>query len=439
MNGAGKPINVLVFPCGSEIGLEIHAALRHAKDIRLHGTSSVDDHGGFAYRRYRRIDATAPSMPGPSAEAAGLVSALNALIEEWQIDLVLPAHDSAVLALAEAAATLAAPAAVPNPRTALDCRDKRLTYTRLRHLGITPDDAAAPGAGYPIFAKPAIGQGSQGAERVDTEARHRELLDCGVPYVFSEFLPGEEYTVDCVSDRDGRLLHAAPRLRTRVRQGISVRTAPAPADPVLEAMASAIAAELGLKGAWFFQARRNSDGQPRLLEVAPRPAGSMAMSRMRGINYPLLHVYAHLGREFAVLPQVHPVVMDRALGNRYRIDLEYRRVYLDLDDTLIVRGAVHPQLAALLYQWAAAAIEVVLITRHAATPLDTLHRHHLSAGLFSRIVHLQDGSPKSAAIEPGVPAIFIDDSFRERRDVHRNAGIPVFDLDAVEQLLDRTA
>ena len=52
-------VNVLVFPCGSEIGLEIHAALRHAKDIRLHGASSVSDHGEFVYARYRQIAAQA--------------------------------------------------------------------------------------------------------------------------------------------------------------------------------------------------------------------------------------------------------------------------------------------------------------------------------------------------------------------------------------------
>jgi len=433
-----RPINVLVFPCGSEIGLEIHAALCHAKDIRLHGASSVDDHGAFAYRRYRRIDASAPSEPGSPA-AAGLVEALNALVDEWEIDLVLPAHDSAILALAEAGAGLHAPAATPDAETALACRDKRLAYARLRHLGIIPADAGAPGCTYPVFAKPAIGQGSQGAERVDGDGRHRELLESGVPYVFSEYLPGEEYTVDCVSDADGLLLHATPRVRSRVRQGISVRTEPAPADPSLESMAAGIAGELRLRGAWFFQARRDVDGQPKLLEVAPRPAGSMAMSRMRGINYPLLHVYAHLGKRFAVLPQQHGVVMDRALGNRYRIDLDYRRVYLDLDDTLVLRGAVHPQLAALLYQWSAAGIEVVLVTRHAASPLETLRRHRLCTELFSRIIHLQDGSPKSAVIEPGVPAIFIDDSFRERLDVHEKSGIPVFDLDAVEQLLDRRA
>lgn len=423
-------INVLVFPCGSEIGLEIHAALRHAKDVQLHGASSTDDHGEFVYRRYRRIDADTCS--------GDLVAELNALIREWNIDLVLPAHDSVIPSLAMQRERLLAPAAVPEADIAALCRDKRLTYAHLRPLGIVPDDADAQGCAYPIFAKPAIGQGSQGAERVDDAARHRQLLKSRTPYVFSEYLPGDEFTVDCISDAAGALLHAAPRRRSRVKSGISVRTEPA-AAPELATMAATIADELRLRGAWFFQVRRDRNDVPKLLEVAPRIAGSMALSRMRGVNFALLHVYAHLGRPFAVLPQEYPLQLDRALGNRYRTGLDYRRVYLDLDDTLIAGGKVNPMLAALLYQWAGAGIEVVLLTRHAGCPHQTLERHRLCTALFSRIVHLRDGSPKSAAIEPGIPAIFIDDAFGERRDVLENAGIPVFDVDATEQLLDLQA
>jgi predicted ATP-grasp superfamily ATP-dependent carboligase len=118
--------------------------------------------------------------------------------------------------LAAARGRLLAAAAVPDAETAALCRDKRLTYARLRPLGIVPEDAGAPGGTYPVFAKPAIGQGSQGAERVDEEIRHRQLLEAGTPYLISEYLPGEEYTVDCVSGHDGALLHAAPRRRTRI-------------------------------------------------------------------------------------------------------------------------------------------------------------------------------------------------------------------------------
>ena len=44
--------NVLVFPCGSEIGLEIHNSLKYSKDFKLYGGSSVDDHGKFVYENY---------------------------------------------------------------------------------------------------------------------------------------------------------------------------------------------------------------------------------------------------------------------------------------------------------------------------------------------------------------------------------------------------
>lgn len=424
-------MNILVFPCGSEIGLEIHAALRYAKDIRLHGASSVSDHGEFVYARYRQIAAQAGSDD--------LVEQLNGLIDEWAIDLVVPAHDSVIPLLAQAGSRLRAPAMVPDADTAQVCRDKRLTYARLEKLGIVPPAVAWPAPAYPVFAKPAIGQGSQGAERVDGPRRHRQLLDSGVDYVVNEYLPGEEYTIDCMSDADGRLLHAAPRRRTRVKSGISVRTEPVPADAAIAAMASAIADELRLRGAWFFQARRDRDGQPKLLEVAPRIAGSMGLSRARGINYPLLGIYAHLGRPFSVLAQDYPLVLDRALGNRYRAGLRYERVYLDLDDTLVVDGAPNPMLMALVYQWNARKVPVVLVTRHARRPLETLDRLHISPGLFERVVHIEDGSPKSEAIGRDPAAIFIDDSFRERRDVLESCGIPVFDLDAVEQLLDLRA
>lgn len=424
-------VNVLVFPCGSEIGLEIHAALRHAKDICLHGASSVSDHGEFVYARYRQIPAQAGS--------AELIEQLNGLIDAWDIDLVVPAHDSVIPILAGSVNDLHAPAMVPEPAVAAICRNKNRTYERLQGLGFIPRSADPETTGYPIFAKPAVGQGSQGAERVDTATRHQQLADSGIEYVFSEYLPGTEYTVDCISAADGVLLHAAARVRGRVKSGISVRTEPAPGDPALEAMALAIAGELRLKGAWFFQARRDRDGVPKLLEVAPRIAGSMALNRMRGINYPLLSIYAHLGKPFTVLPQQYPLIMDRALGNRWRAGLTYERVYLDLDDTLLVRGSPEPQVMALLYQWNTQGIPVVLVTRHATDPAQTLARHRICVDLFERIVHLRDGSPKSAVIPPGESAIFIDDAYRERADVAAAHGIPVFDVDAVEQLRELRA
>lgn len=422
-------IRALVFPCGSEIGLEIHAALRFNKAVQLFGVSSVADHGEYVYSRYRQIDAR--------ADSADFVEQLNELIDEWQIDIVMPAHDSVILVLAEQRARLRAEVAAPIAEVARLCRNKNATYAFFAASGFVPRTIAAPAQGiYPIFAKPAVGQGSQGAEQVKDRQRHQQLLDSGIEYVFSEYLPGIECTVDCISNAQGQLLHLSPRVRERVKSGISVATRPIAVDEQLRRIADSIASALQLRGAWFFQLKRDRQGEWRLLEIAPRVAGSMALSRNRGINYALLTLYAYLGMPFSVLAQDFPIRLDRALTNRFRVEHDYQRVYLDLDDTLIVEQRVHPTLAALLYQWAAQGIEVVLVTRHAGCPRQTLRNYHLADSLFADIIHICDESPKSCVIERGSRAIFIDDSWRERLDVSRECGIPVFDIDALEQLLE---
>ena len=45
-------INVLVFPCGSEVAIEVHRALHFEKNINLIGLSSVEDHGKFVFENY---------------------------------------------------------------------------------------------------------------------------------------------------------------------------------------------------------------------------------------------------------------------------------------------------------------------------------------------------------------------------------------------------
>ena len=43
---------ILVFPCGSEIALEIYRSLKYSIHFELVGASSIDDHGKFVYKEY---------------------------------------------------------------------------------------------------------------------------------------------------------------------------------------------------------------------------------------------------------------------------------------------------------------------------------------------------------------------------------------------------
>ena len=84
-----------------------------------------------------------------------------------------------------------------------------------------PGIAPAETTNYPMFAKPDIGNGSRGVRVIHNE---EELNALPEGYVVREYLPGDEFTVDCFTDQSGVLLFASPRKRTRISGGIAVDT-----------------------------------------------------------------------------------------------------------------------------------------------------------------------------------------------------------------------
>lgn len=164
---------------------------------------------------------------------------------------------------------------------------------------------------WPFFAKPRKGQGSKGTMKIETWedyqfAREKRLL-------LMEYLPGSEYTVDCFTDRHGKLRFSQTRKRIRVKDGIAVETAPG--GPDLTDWAEAISVRLHMRGAWFFQVKEDKDGNPRLLEVAPRIAGSSGIWRKCGVNLPKLTAYDALDMDIQINFEPKNIVMSRTLEN----------------------------------------------------------------------------------------------------------------------------
>lgn len=421
---------ILVFPCGSEIGLEIHRALRYSTHFDLVGASSVADHGRFVYEKY--IDGM------PFHDSPDFAACLAEIIQAHQIDAVYPTMDSVAETLQGLAEHLNVRVIGSSPGTTRICASKALTYDTLHDLIPTPmrypDLAAVPV--YPVFIKPDRGYGSRDAARADDAQAAAALLarHAGRDMLILEYLPGREWTIDCFSDRHGSLLFHAARGRDRVSNGISVNTSlSVEFTEAFAQWAQVINQQLQPRGAWFFQAKLGGDGLPRLLEVAARFAGSSALQRGLGVNLPLLSAFDAFDWPVSITPNRYPIELDRALENRYRVQFEYRHVYVDLDDCLLLKGKVNHMLTAFLYKAINDGCVITLLTRHADDLETTLHRTRLR-GLFDHIVHISDGSPKSAHIDPRA-AIFIDDSFQERGQVARHLGIPVFSPDMVETLL----
>ena len=83
--------NVLVFPCGSEIALELHRSLVDQKDINLIGASSVDDHGKFVFENY--IDQV------PFVNEDGFIPCVSEIVSKHKIDLIYPCMDKVISVL----------------------------------------------------------------------------------------------------------------------------------------------------------------------------------------------------------------------------------------------------------------------------------------------------------------------------------------------------
>lgn len=420
--------NILVFPAGTEIAFEIHDALKNSKFVRLFGATSVPCHAEFVFQT---------CVTGlPFVDDPALIPALNRVIDAYGIDYVYPAHDSALLRFSEERDALHAKVVASARETVGICRSKTRTYRFLSGAPYLPAFYGSPDEipGYPVFIKPAVGQGSQGARMIKDRSHLEEALSEGQEYTICEYLPGEELTVDCFTDRHGSLLVVSPRSRERIRAGIAVRSRNLPLTEDLQSIAEDINRRLSFNGAWFFQVKKNAAGQFRLLEIAPRIAGTMGLTRNLGINMPLLTLYNFWGIDVSLIPNREDLLLDRAFISRFQTDLSYSSVYVDFDDTLIVRGKVNAFLMMFLYQAFNQGKRLCLLTRHSTDIFADLEKACIPASLFSEIIRLDEAGAKTDYIAPD--SIFIDDSFSERKRVRDALGIPVFDLDMVESLID---
>ena len=420
--------NILVFPAGTEIALEIHSALRQSKFVRLFGGTSRPCHAEFIFERC--IEDL------PFVDEENFVDALNAVIDEYRIDYVYPAHDSVLTRLAVERDKLHAPLVAAETETVEICRSKNKTYAHLAGADYLPRSykSAEEVPGYPVFIKPSVGQGAEGARRIDDEAHLLEALSEGVEYAICEYLPGREFTVDCFTDRHGKLRLVSPRSRARIRAGISVRSEHFEADERVRAIAEDINRRFSFMGAWFFQLKENAGGEYRLMEVAPRIAGTMAVTRNTGANLPMLTLFTLWGYDVELIRNGGELLLDRAFIARYESDLSYSRVYVDFDDTIVVNGKVNGLLMMFLHQARDKGKELILLTKHAKDIYESLDACAVSPRLFNEIIHIAPQDEKIKYIKGD--SIFIDDSFAERIKVSRACHIPVFDLDMVESLLD---
>lgn len=417
-------INVLIFPAGEINSIELHDALSSCVNVRVYGASSIDRHGSYVFENY---------ISGlPLITAPNFFEEFNNLIEKYQIDCVFPTHDTVAMVFAENIDRIKAKVISADKNTSEICRDKEKTYAVLNGCNFVPKTYKQIDE-YPVFVKPKEGQGSVGAKLIKSaqDIPNIKLSD----YVICEYLPGKEYTVDCLTDRHGNLVFVSPRSRERLMAGVSVAGKIETLTEEIKTIAQTINSRMNFLGLWWFQIKEDTQGKWKLLEVSTRCAGTMALTRAKGANLPLLSVYTAMGYDIEVHPNQYNIMMDSTLIRRYKIDYDYDTVYFDFDDTLTLRGKVNLKAIWFLYQCQNAKKRVILLTKHEQELFESMNKYHIDRGLFSEIIHIAPQDNKAKYINPH-QAIFIDNAYQERQQVQAAHQIPVFDVDGLDVLMD---
>ena len=154
--------------------------------------------------------------------------------------------------------------------------------------------------------------GSVFADYQDIMSMFRERENRGekLPEIMvMEYLPGKEYTVDMLLKNKEPVV-TIPRERVRTKQGISVIAKVEKNQEIIEA-SETIAKVMGLNYNANMQFRYSEAGEPKLIEVQPRLAGTTAACIGAGVNLPWLGLKVAMGEPLPEIEVKWGTVMKR--------------------------------------------------------------------------------------------------------------------------------
>jgi carbamoyl-phosphate synthase large subunit len=283
------------------VGQGIVAALSSAADnLRLIG-SETDPYAAPFYLKNSKLTKVFNTT---YADSPDYVPQLIEICRKERVDVVFPGTDVELPKLAagkEIFADCGAEVIVSPYETVEICRDKWLTF---RHLGKTmpivksavsePDlEKALNVTGLPAVLKPRVGWGSRVVYKVESVSEAEILVKRVSNPVFQTWLEGEEYTVDCMTDKRGCIVCSVPRLRLKIFSGLSFEGITVK-NPKLIELGYRIAEKLKFYGPFNFQAKL-VDGKPVVFEINPRFSGGGILTVTAGANIPLLSVQEACG------------------------------------------------------------------------------------------------------------------------------------------------
>lgn len=115
--------------------------------------------------------------------------------------------------------------------------------------------------------------------------------------IVTEFLPGEEFTVDVFKDNEN--ITVIPRVRHEVRSGITFSGEVVKHDDLIT-YCKLISNELNMENCYGFQFKLDKNNIPKILESNPRIQGTMVLATIANANIIYASVKKALGEEIPI-------------------------------------------------------------------------------------------------------------------------------------------
>jgi carbamoyl-phosphate synthase large subunit len=297
--GFENTMNILISSAGRRVALvrEFQKALRRLHPGRV---VAID------------ISKTAPSLYAadrayivPRANESDFVPTIIAIAEKEKIGLVIPTIDPELPVYAahkkEISDATGAFVAISSPDVIRICTDKYSFFEYLNSLSIrTPrtwpgDEVLKERLTFPLFVKPRCGFASVNTSMINDREELQFFLKRHKDLIVQECIEGKEYTIDLLSDFQGRVISIVPRERIEVRAGEVTRSRTEKNDLIIQASRT-IAENLGTIGPITLQCIVGKDA-PYFFEINPRVGGGLPASIAAGVNAPEKLIRMGLGEK----------------------------------------------------------------------------------------------------------------------------------------------
>jgi carbamoyl-phosphate synthase large subunit len=414
--------SVLIVPGTTRVSHEIRNSLSLVKGITVYGAGTdVELGSSLSYEDYSFLGALSDTNVTPGLET---------LVDAWKINFIFFAHDDWIFYHRENINIGKAQIISHNSFAIKITSFKNLTYDLFSKTLRTPLLYSNSNSilEFPVFVKPNRGQGSIGSFKAncqnDLENYKSEDATFDGAWVVSEYIPGPEYTVDCFSDINSKVKFSQARIRSNIENGFAESTSLVEL-PEIEEWAKIISYDLKLSGPWFFQVKIDKKGDIKLLEIGLRVAGASGVERLKGINLSLMALYQSSGFEVNVINQLN---LPTVSGADFDFNFYFEDVYVDFDDTLIIRDSLNEPLVSYLKILRNSAKKIFIITKNKGN-IHELIRNFGIVNLADKVIQISETESKSEFISSENPFIFIDDSYLERVLMKKAFGNSVLVLD----------